>query len=622
MFRALLFVNLLAFSLAVTAEQLRNLEAELPNAESLLQTEPGRLYSNLTAIKGELEQFDTYSQHHFWALYCKAAGQIELHDEVIDIVKHQLAESNGHLNAEHKVALLNCRAGAKQALGKLQQSKLDFNLAYEYAVSANSVAGQIKSLLGVGELHAYQMNFRQAKKDLMHAYKLTQQGDFPLLQHQVNQALGMLYGYKQEYDKAAEIFAQNKQHNLDNGFIQQASVSAFNLGVVYSKLKKWGQAEKYLLESKALAEQAGDIAGIAYAELRIVPTLIAAKKYQQAAVALELAENFFEQQSNQSKLAEINLYHAQLLMAQNIEDNVIRYLNKAYQIYVDIGLIDQQSAVLSNLVKVHRQLGNFDIALDYHEKFHAITLTIEKNKNESATKQMQTEFEHLIREGENKQLKKLLAAEQAKVKNQEDSMFWQVALLGVLFVLLTLVTMFVYRTLRHRREVKSLAMTDSLTGVPNRRSIMKRLKKSIAWAIRYDSPLTVAIFDIDELSQINALYGYDAGDDVLHDFAQQLQENIRLTDEFGRLSGEEFMLIMPNTTSDQSRVLLNRILPAIRSLELTVKGKRVIVTASAGVAEFDIKTETLMGLFKRTEAALNTAKLTGKDRFYVDGKDS
>lgn len=161
-------------------------------------------------------------------------------------------------------------------------------------------------------------------------------------------------------------------------------------------------------------------------------------------------------------------------------------------------------------------------------------------------------------------------------------------------------------------------MRDELTQVPNRRAIMTSMSKSISWSLRYQHPLSVAMFDIDYFKKLNDSYGHDVGDTVLKTFAQTINDMIRTTDDFGRIGGEEFLLIMPNTSAEQAKVLLSRIMPAIKAIDVDVGSKRTArLTASAGLAEFDSKNDTMMDVYNRADTALYLAKESGRDQYKV-----
>jgi len=162
-----------------------------------------------------------------------------------------------------------------------------------------------------------------------------------------------------------------------------------------------------------------------------------------------------------------------------------------------------------------------------------------------------------------------------------------------------------------------LATIDALTGIMNRRSIMNRFSSLITLSTRYDRPLCMGIIDIDHFKQINDVYGHHAGDIVLKKFACTVQKGLRDTDSIGRYGGEEFMMLMPETSLDQAELTLQRICSAIAGLKIDVGVAEVLITVSAGVAQH-MQNESQNDMFSRVDKALYRAKQSGRNRVVKD----
>lgn len=162
------------------------------------------------------------------------------------------------------------------------------------------------------------------------------------------------------------------------------------------------------------------------------------------------------------------------------------------------------------------------------------------------------------------------------------------------------------------RELKFLAEIDTLTGVYNRRKIEEILKSEIERSKRYGNPLSVILVDIDDFKELNDTFGHQTGDRVLREVARVISENLRKTDCLGRLGGEEFLIILPETTPMKARLVAERIRRNIEDLDLRV-GK---ITVSAGVTGLKVG-ETLETLINRVDRAMYLAKERGKNRTEV-----
>jgi diguanylate cyclase (GGDEF)-like protein/PAS domain S-box-containing protein len=159
-----------------------------------------------------------------------------------------------------------------------------------------------------------------------------------------------------------------------------------------------------------------------------------------------------------------------------------------------------------------------------------------------------------------------------------------------------------------------LARTDELTRVNNRRHFFDLAKHEFAVAQRYQHPLSVILFDIDHFKQINDTFGHQVGDEVLHQIAQIAGAHLRAADVLARYGGEEFVLLLPDSTTQQARVLAERIRKGIAERGIDTDIGNVRVTMSAGIAEVLSQEDTLDRLIQRADQALYVAKEAGRNR--------
>jgi diguanylate cyclase (GGDEF)-like protein len=172
----------------------------------------------------------------------------------------------------------------------------------------------------------------------------------------------------------------------------------------------------------------------------------------------------------------------------------------------------------------------------------------------------------------------------------------------------------------------TLARTDQLTGLPNRRAIHERLQELLALADRHGRPLTLAVVDVDHFKRINDTAGHLAGDEVLRAVAAAMSELLRDSDVIGRWGGDELLIVLPETTADAAMASLQRVLDQVRTeVRPPLLGPGGMappaahpVTLSAGVAQRRIGDDQDR-LLRRADRALYRAKEGGRDRVIVDG---
>lgn len=165
------------------------------------------------------------------------------------------------------------------------------------------------------------------------------------------------------------------------------------------------------------------------------------------------------------------------------------------------------------------------------------------------------------------------------------------------------------------KKLMELATTDGLTGAANRRSIMQTLGDSFVLARRHHRSLSVLVIDADHFKNINDIYGHQAGDQVLVRLAAIANSCLRATDHFGRLGGEEFVAVLPDTDAEQALQVAERLREAMaRETIILDDGRPVQFTVSIGAASLAATMPTPEILVSTADTALYAAKATGRNR--------
>jgi diguanylate cyclase (GGDEF)-like protein/PAS domain S-box-containing protein len=157
------------------------------------------------------------------------------------------------------------------------------------------------------------------------------------------------------------------------------------------------------------------------------------------------------------------------------------------------------------------------------------------------------------------------------------------------------------------------ATVDGLTQIFNRHHTYQLAYQTLQQANRYKGRLSVILFDIDHFKQINDSYGHQAGDQVLYTIAQTISKQIRKADIFGRVGGEEFLLILPKIDIDNAVCFANRIRHSIATLRWNKTNITQAVTISLGVSQYS-EGESLETLIARADQALYQAKNNGRNK--------
>jgi diguanylate cyclase (GGDEF)-like protein len=165
------------------------------------------------------------------------------------------------------------------------------------------------------------------------------------------------------------------------------------------------------------------------------------------------------------------------------------------------------------------------------------------------------------------------------------------------------------------RQLEEMALTDSLTGLPNRRAIDFWASRQLRAAARHDFPIWVVMADLDHFKSINDTHGHDAGDIVLKSFAEILKSNTRSSNICGRLGGEEFLVVITHVEKENAAIAIERIRKQFAAQKFTVADSNFGATASFGIAGIRATAcPDFSELVTRADAALYSAKRQGRNR--------
>ncbi len=162
------------------------------------------------------------------------------------------------------------------------------------------------------------------------------------------------------------------------------------------------------------------------------------------------------------------------------------------------------------------------------------------------------------------------------------------------------------------------ASLDRLTGIVNRETLLSSLEAEVERAARYNHPLSVAFVDIDRFKPINDTHGHNSGDAVLRQVAAVISDTIRATDVFGRYGGEEFVVILPETTPDEALIVAEHMRASTMAAPMVIADHQELhVTISVGVAGGRGASLQVDSLVDQADAAMFAAKSLGRNRTYV-----
>jgi len=210
-------------------------------------------------------------------------------------------------------------------------------------------------------------------------------------------------------------------------------------------------------------------------------------------------------------------------------------------------------------------------------------------------------------------LNRELGVSREQSQRQARELRWNAIAVASGVLVIALLIYFLIANRRYRQQLVKLASQDGLTGLPNRRRTAELATAALAEAGAAQTPLTIAVIDMDHFKVINDRCGHAAGDFVLKEFARVGREALRTNDVLGRWGGEEFLLIMPDATLEVALASLERMRTLVFGIHLPASGAGLRVSLSAGLASSLEHGQSLDELIARADSALYAAKNEGRD---------
>ena len=168
---------------------------------------------------------------------------------------------------------------------------------------------------------------------------------------------------------------------------------------------------------------------------------------------------------------------------------------------------------------------------------------------------------------------------------------------------------------KREAELNRIASIDFLTEINNRRHFIELAEKEIARSRRYKSPVTLLMIDIDFFKKINDTYGHHAGDKILVEFSSLCMKMIRENDIAGRIGGEEFAIMLPETCMDNGIIFADRLRKTVENTEGEIENRKLKLTISIGASGCTCSTEhTIEDMMKKADNALYKAKESGRNK--------
>ncbi len=267
------------------------------------------------------------------------------------------------------------------------------------------------------------------------------------------------------------------------------------------------------------------------------------------------------------------------------------------------------------LAIVHTQMSDWRSAYKYRSEAQITSEKLLHNQLDQRFATLRVEFDTATKEKENALLLSQNAADQKALVQERRARTLQTIVILLSLMLLGLLTTLVLYQRRGARHMRVLAMTDELTGAPNRRAVLTLLESLLQQGDAL--PCSILVIDIDHFKSINDQYGHLVGDETLRLLTTKLHSAVAEPALLGRLGGEEFVVALPNTGLHDAQLIADQICAQVPLIDLARWLGERSITVSIGVTT-SIAEDTVSTMLRRADTALYAAKHAGRNCVRTD----
>lgn len=522
------------------------------------------------------------------------------------------AHVSGDLGSQARLSL--CLAAYQDLGGNTRQAIDTLGIAVTLARQARDPLLRMQLLSYRGDLHSLLGDQAHALLDYDRARQILQQAGLQRLSRYLLSGTGMVYRRMGEYSRALEEFQKLEAALPPSSSWEDHFEITMQKGFLYTEdghpgqgIEAFGQALGLAREHGTPTDRSAALTGLAQAQVKH-------GDFKSALGSIDRSEGLDGALFNDTDRGVNELVRGEALTGLRHPRAALTHFDKALALLGVAGNPRYLAWLYEARSKTQQALGNADAALSDYRLFAELQRALDDKASRQQGLLVQLQANARQRELENAQLRQQQALQAQRVEALLRVRRWQSVVLMLGVMLLATLTILSAKLFRRTRQLRRIAMIDSLTQVGTRRSIYAAGRSAVAHARSSGQPLAVLVVDIDRFKSINDRYGHPAGDKVLVEVARCCKETLRQHDLIGRAGGEEFLILCPATDRDDACRIAERLLQAVRALRFDAVAPALRVTISIGAASLQDDDDGIDALVADADRALYAAKQGGRDR--------
>jgi diguanylate cyclase (GGDEF)-like protein len=511
-----------------------------------------------------------------------------------------------------RAGILGCKGEILEYAGENARAMSFYEQAVAIAEAADEKELLAAALFQRGYLRGVQGEYATGLVDLRRAQSLYEKLGLS------QEAAGTLNGIAIVYNRMGD-FAQSRDYYQQTlavqhaaGLLREQAVTWHNLGRANENLGDWNQARAAFETSLGLCREITYKRGEAHA-LRGLASVRNAIGDPKAALAfLAEAETLVSETPDARLHAQIQLQRGIALRLLKRPADGLPAIKEALSVFQHADSPAELVVTYGALAATQADLGDWRGAYGSQRELNALADKLLQRQLDQRFATLKVAFDAQAKDKENQALlRERDVVERALAQSRKAGQL-QLGLIAVAGLLLAILAFTALRLHRTTARMRVLALTDDLTGLPNRRAVLARLADLLAQ--RSAKPCAVMIADLDNFKTVNDRLGHGIGDEVLRAVGTVLADAVRDPVFVGRLGGEEFLVVLPETDLESARQAAERIREQVRELDTRRWLGDGSLTVSLGVTVARTAHDSMSDMLRRADIALYAAKHSGRDR--------
>ncbi len=535
------------------------------------------------------------------------------------------AEQSGQQQALS--GLYICRGYVRELDDQLDAALADYDRAFEAAKLAGDRADEAQAQALRGEIHYVRGNFSQALAELLAAHRTSVENADSVRERYALNAIANVYSDARvgQYAQALDYYTQVGEQHLAAGNKRDVATNWFNIGSTLQITGKFSAAEDAFRKALAGYAELDDQRSLAQTQRALAVLYLRMDRAEQALTAANAALAFAD--VDDPDLGDPDVGNpGDAASARLTRGGALRRLGRYAEAAADLAsardyfernnnprFVERAAAEQAEVAAAQ---GDWQAAYVARSDQLRLAEQLRSQLDAELSSRLRVQFDSERKEQENTALKREGALRSAALRDAvriRDLRGTAIALGAIVVLVLTWLALSAFR---RAQQMRNLALTDELTGLANRRAILRQLEKRLAGRNHPSAPLLM--FDIDHFKSINDRLGHDIGDVVLRKVALTAKRLVGGQGVVGRVGGEEFLVLLLAADADYLRVVAERLRQAVEALSFEAPAADLRVTISIGGCVSGANVTRIEDLLKRVDLALYQAKSGGRNRVEFD----